>query len=386
MQYNLINILILSLIYFHLNTKKILSIESLINICVFSWLYFHFKTKKILGLESSCGLHSKKILGIESSCDDTCLSIINVINDEINVLANVKIHHKSMCDDYKGVVPDLAARNHFYNLNIGLEKALTEANMTIDQIDIIGCTIGPGLLSSLILGSSFAKYLSSLTKKIFIPVHHLEAHLDILQENPPYLAVIISGGHTQIIHVKSHYECEEICTTRDDAVGELFDKIGRKLNLDVPSGMHIEKLALKNTMPIYKKDIVKVLPKSLSFSFSGLKTHFLLLINKNEYNKEYICDLLQQTVAYNLHTKIQMAIKKTNCTKVIVGGGVSANQYIRKILHYCQFAPIELCMDNGLMVCISAYKHYKNNHINYYNIEPFATKKLQDWFTLLNKL
>lgn len=323
--------------------------------------------------------NNQTILSFETSCDDTCIAIVKYSDFEnFNILCNINIHQKNMCDKYLGVVPDVAARNHLINLNVSLQQALQQANLTLNEIDIISCTIGPGLIGSLIITEFFAKSMALLLKKTFIPVHHIEGHIEMLQESPEYLAIIISGGHTQIIHVKSAYECIEICCTRDDAVGEIIDKIGRAMNLPTPSGMHIEKLALKNIVPIHKENIKIVLPNKLEFSFSGLKTYFLNMITDD--NHAYVCDLLQQTIAYNLNLKIKMAMKKTKCTKVIVCGGVSANKYIRTILYYCIFADSSLCTDNALMINLAAYKHFRNNYINDIHIQPFASKKLQHWF------
>jgi N6-L-threonylcarbamoyladenine synthase len=327
-------------------------------------------------------MNSEIILGIECSCDDTCIGIMQY--DKI--LSNVRISQQEMCNKYGGVVPDVAARTHFNNLYLCIEKALQEANLTMNNVDIIACTIGPGLIGSLVLSASFARYLSILTNKIFIPVHHLEAHLDILDEKPPYLAVIISGGHSQILYMKNHIECIELCNTRDDAFGELLDKVGREMGLDIPSGPSIEKLAELCQEPISSNDIISVLPNDLAFSCSGLKTHFIKLINSKKYSNEYICKLLQHNIAHNLHIKIQMAISQTQCSKIIIGGGVSANKYIRSVLDYCIFAPISLCTDNGIMICKSAMKHYKNNsrHINNYSLKEFSSKKLTDWYSIIS--
>jgi N6-L-threonylcarbamoyladenine synthase len=328
------------------------------------------------------------ILAIETSCDDTAIAIYR----NAQVLAHTRMSQEEMCNKYGGVVPDVAARNHFFNLNTCLQQSLHQAGMSMQDIDCIACTIGPGLIGSLIVASSFAKYLCKLTGKMFIPIHHIEAHLDVLNATPPYLAVIISGGHSQILLCRSEFEYEEVCVTLDDAFGEIIDKLGRALGLPVPSGVHIEQLAHSNTCTIDSSAIVIAMPGKLAFSNSGLKTHFLRLINDSAsldvHRKSYIAALLQATIAANLHVKIQMAMQHTQCFKVIVAGGVAANKYIRNELSYCNFAPIELCTDNGIMVAMSAYKHIRNNsaHINNYNIAEFASMSLRDWCCRINNI
>lgn len=315
-----------------------------------------------------------KIVGIETSCDDTTIGIIQ----EDTILINKKITHGEMLKKYGGVVPEVAARNHVDLLDILMKNSLEECNLQLKDIDVISSTIGPGMIGGLIVGNSFARTLAQLNDKIFIPVHHLEAHILVSGKDFPFLAVVISGGHTVIVLCKSFMNYEIISNSLDDACGEFFDKLAKEMNLPFPGGPYLEKIALESDIicPINIPMAGKV-----DFSFSGIKTEFKKLINK--YPKETIAFWMQDLVAKILCEKINIAIQKTNIQSIVVCGGVASNKHIRKKLQQFQvcFPPIELCTDNGVMVAMAAKMHVLNNSpmVNNFKINEFPRMNLDLW-------
>jgi len=281
------------------------------------------------------------ILGIESSCDDTSAAIL--CNDKIlsNVVANQKIHAA-----YGGVVPELASRAHQQNIVPVVHQAIEKAGISKKQLSAVAFTRGPGLMGSLLVGTSFAKSLAFGLNIPLIDVNHMQAHIlahFISEENHkkppfPFLAMTISGGHTQIVKVSNHFEMEVLGETIDDAVGEAYDKSGKVLGLGYPAGPEIDKLAQLGNPKAFRFTKPKV--DGLNFSFSGLKTAILYFVQREtktnpnfvKDNLNDICASIQYTIIGILMDKLKLAAKQTGIKHIAIGGGVSANTGIRKAL------------------------------------------------------
>ena len=334
----------------------------------------------------------KLILGIDTSCDDTSFGLIKVEKNEITILSNIRITNTTTYEKFGGIVPEVVARHHFENLSNALNEALKteKKTYTLEEIHIIGVTAGPGLISSLIVGYYFAYSLSRLYNKIFVPIHHMEGHLFAVNPVKDSLIIMLSGGHSCVYYMKNIFQYNLIIDTLDDAMGEVFDKVGRCLELSFPAGPKIEELAKKHT-----KEIKLKIPMEgkLQFSFSGLKTAFINLIEKlnkennnimNEEIKANVSWALQNVMARTLCEKINIILKSTELVigNMVFCGGVISNTYIR---NYVQeqykdheinliFPPKELCVDNGVMIARAAYYRYKYKKIEL--LEPFSRKKL----------
>lgn len=315
------------------------------------------------------------ILGIESSCDDTAASVI--YNGKIlsNVVASQKIHQ-----EYGGVVPELASRAHQQNIVPVVHQALEKARINKSQLNAVAFTRGPGLMGSLLVGTSFAKSLSYGLDIPLIDVNHMQAHIlaHFIDEEGfkkpefPFLALTISGGHTQIVKVSSYFDMEVIGETIDDAVGEAFDKSGKILGLNYPAGPEIDKLAQSGNPKAFKFTKPKV--DGLNFSFSGLKTAILYFIqrevkaNPNFINENLndICASIQYTIIEILIDKLKLASKQTGIKQIAIGGGVSANSGIRQALKdgeqkfgWATYIPkFEFTTDNAAMIAIVGYLKY----------------------------
>ena len=324
------------------------------------------------------------VLGIESSCDDTSAAILKGSKVLSNIVANQSIHEK-----YGGVVPELASRAHQQNIIPVVDTAIKEANIKKDDIDIIAYTKGPGLLGSLLVGSSFAKSLSLALNKPLISVNHMQAHIlahfieHKEQEKPdfPFLCLTVSGGHTQIVKVNSYNEMKVIGNTLDDAAGEAFDKSAKVLGLKYPGGPLIDKYAKNGNINAFVFGKPKI--DQLNFSFSGLKTSIMNKINTSlqkdpnfiNNNLENLCASIQHSIVSILLDKILKASKKTNISNIAIAGGVSANSYLRKKLNELGkqnnlkiFIPkFEYCTDNAAMIAIAGkYKYIsKESKSNY---------------------
>ena len=318
------------------------------------------------------------ILGIESSCDDTSASVLCDGKVLSNLTANQEIHKS-----FGGVVPELASRAHQQNIIPVVNQAIINANIDKNQLNAIAYTRGPGLLGSLLVGSSFAKSLSMGLNVPLIEVNHMQAHLlahfieDCGNEKPtfPFIGVTISGGHTQIVLVKNYFDMEIIGETLDDAIGETFDKCGKMLGLPYPAGPHIDKHSKNGDSKKYKFTKPKV--GGLNYSFSGLKTGFMRYIQKEKNNNddfisnelENLCASLQSTIVEILYEKIILATKQTEINKVVFGGGVSCNSGIIEkfkqneiIENYKSYFPkFEYTTDNAAMIAMVGYLKYNNN-------------------------
>lgn len=303
------------------------------------------------------------VCGIETSCDETSVAIYDSKSHSFVSLVSsqVDIHSK-----FGGVVPEIASRNHAMNIMPIFEEVLKKANISPKDIDLFGVTRSPGLIGALFVGVSFAKGLSYGLKKPLIGVNHLFAHIlsaEIENDiNPPYLGVVISGGHTHIYLVDECYKCKLFAKTIDDAVGESFDKIAKYAGLPYPGGPVIEKLALDGDE--YKIDFPIPMRNELDFSFSGLKTNVINTISSNKFSLHDIAASFQRVVVDTLALKIDNVIKLTGVDRIVIAGGVACNEYIRKHLpeklgKRCYFPSKKLCTDNGDMIAYSAYKLYR---------------------------
>jgi N6-L-threonylcarbamoyladenine synthase len=315
------------------------------------------------------------ILAIESSCDDTAAAVLH--NDKVlsNVVANQLIHNQ-----YGGVVPELASRAHQQNIVPVIDAALRKANVQKEQLTAIAFTQGPGLMGSLLVGSSFSKSLSLALKIPLIAVNHMHAHIlaHFIDEEGfdkpefPFLALTISGGHTQIVKVNGYFDMEIIGETTDDAVGEAFDKSAKILGLPYPGGPLIDKYAQLGNPKAFAFTKPKV--PGLDFSFSGLKTAILYFIQKKkienpnfiEEHLNDICASIQDTIIEILMDKLKLAVKETGIKQIAIGGGVSANSGIRTTLKETEikygwktFIPkFEYTTDNAAMIGIVGYQKY----------------------------
>tara|TARA_R110001592_G_scaffold9723_4_gene51495 strand:+ start:55509 stop:56546 length:1038 start_codon:yes stop_codon:yes gene_type:complete len=327
------------------------------------------------------------ILGIESSCDDTSISVCR--NNEVlsNITASQKIHSK-----YGGVVPELASRAHQENIVPVYDEALKEAGVTLEQINAIAYTHGPGLLGSLLVGCSFAKSLSIASKKPLLAINHMEAHIlaHTAKNNPdgnptyPYLNLTVSGGHTQLVKVKSATEFELIGESIDDAAGEAFDKGAKTLGLPYPGGPHIDKTAKKGDPLKYTFPIPKI--GEYEFSFSGIKTSLLYFLQKeSKKNENFITENLEDICASYQHGIVSALLKKVEYTadklmldNICVSGGVSANSYLNESLRKLGvkkgwnvfIPPLSLCTDNGAMIALAGYQKYLCNSFSTIDAAP----------------
>ena len=312
-----------------------------------------------------------KVLAIESSCDETSVSVVkngrevlsNVINSQIDI-------HKV----YGGVVPEIASRCHIEVINQVTKQALKEANLGFNDIDVISCTYGPGLVGALLVGVSYAKGLAYALNKPLVGVNHIEGHIaanyiTYKDLKPPFLCLVISGGHTHLVHVKDYCSFEIIGKTRDDAIGEAFDKVARVVGLGYPGGPKVDVLAKEGTANI---ELPKANMDNLDFSFSGIKTAIINLNHKDpNINKADLCASFEKVATQMLIENTKKAIEKINSENeekintVVLAGGVSANSYIRQEFEKLKnenlnvyFPELKLCTDNAAMIASAAYYNY----------------------------
>ena len=330
------------------------------------------------------------ILAIESSCDDTAAAVLK--NDAVlsNVIANQTIH-----EAYGGVVPELASRAHQKNIVPVVDQALKKAGIDKKDLSAIAYTRGPGLLGSLLVGTSFAKSLSMALDIPLIEVNHLQGHLlshFIQDDNPrpkfPFLGVTVSGGHTQIVRVDSHFSLEELGTTLDDAIGEAFDKCGKVMGLGYPAGPQIDRLAKEGNPATFQFPIPKT--PNLNVSYSGFKTAVINFLHKNqqknpsfiEENLADLCASIQYTLIEIIFEKIKLAVDQTGLTEIAIGGGVAANSGLRTKLKEAaiqykwmvHLPPFAYTTDNAAMIGIVGYFKFKE-HL-YGALDQSATARL----------
>lgn len=324
------------------------------------------------------------ILGIESSCDETSVAIVKNGREVLSNVINTQI---SIHELYGGVVPEIASRNHVENISPVMKEALKEANVKIDDVDGIACTYGPGLVGALLVGVSYAKALSYAANKPLIGVNHIQGHIaanyiTYKDLEPPFLTLLISGGNTQLVLVKDYTKFEILGKTRDDAVGEAFDKIARVIGLGYPGGPKMDKLAQDGTPNI---DLPKVHIEGLDFSFSGLKTAIINLHHKTpDINKADLAASFEKDVAEILLDNTKKAVKETNINKIALAGGVSANSYIRKAFKELEekedikvyYPELKLCTDNAAMIASAGYYNFLKGNFSDLKLNAVPNLKL----------
>lgn len=322
------------------------------------------------------------ILGIETSCDETSVSIVKNGEEEIStvVLSQIDIHKK-----FGGVVPEIASRSHVENITIVIEEAITKSGMKIEDMDAIAVTYGPGLAGSLIVGVETAKTLAMIYHKPLIAVHHIAGHIYanrlVSPLNFPLIALVISGGHTEIVYMEKDYSFKKIGGTLDDSVGETYDKVARVMNVPYPGGPVLDKYAKmgKHTynLPVPMDD------DSYDFSFSGIKSAVINLVHNErqrgrEINKEDLATSFQETAVGILVKKTKRALKEYGVKQLLVAGGVSANSGLRKALEeVCKELDVELlkpeikyCTDNAAMIGAAGYYAYLRGDIADFSLNP----------------
>ena len=313
---------------------------------------------------------SKTILAIESSCDETAIAIIR---DDV-LLSNIVSTQIDVHAKYGGVMPEIASRLHCENIGVVLQEALTKANVSLEEIDAFAVTRGPGLIGALHVGLQAAKTLSLLYKKPLIPVHHLAGHIYANEYVKPLvfplLAIVVSGGNTELVIMKDHLDFDIIGETKDDAIGECYDKVARVLGLPYPGGIPIDKYA-KLGKHTYKLPSPSTHDNSYDFSYSGLKTNVINLVHKLEQNGEQVnrddmCCSFQETAVDMVIQKAMRAVDEYQVKQVVLAGGVSANSYLREQITSklantgidVIIPPMWCCTDNAAMIAKVASRLY----------------------------
>ncbi len=314
-----------------------------------------------------------KILGIESSCDETAAA---VVEDGRKVLSNVIASQVEEHKIYGGVVPEIASRRHTEAICGVVEKALSDAGCTINDIDAIAVTYAPGLIGALLVGVNYAKGLSYSTGIPLVPVHHLRGHIAanyISDEElkPPFISLVVSGGHSHIINVKGYTDFEIIGRTRDDAAGEAMDKAARTVGLPYPGGVNLDKISVNGDENKYKFPVPKVADSKYDFSFSGLKTFAVNLVHNasqkgEEVKAEDLGASFIKAVTDLLVSHTMEAVEDFGAEKIVLAGGVSANSRLRKVMEEkCRYKGIELykpelkfCGDNAAMIASQGYYEF----------------------------
>ena len=306
-------------------------------------------------------------LGIESSCDETSVS---VVKNGREILSNIIDTQIPIHEKYGGVVPEIASRNHIEAISRVTKKALEEANVKFEDIDAITPTYGPGLVGALLVGLSYAKSLAFANNISLVGVNHITGHIaanyiTYKELEPPFLCVMMSGGNTQIISVKNYTEFEVLGKTRDDAIGEAFDKVARVVGLGYPGGPKVDKLAQQG-QPNIELPKTHFDTETLDFSFSGIKTAVINLHHKQpDINKADLCASFEKNVTETLLHNVEKAIKKTGLKTIALAGGVSANSYIRNAFKELEkdgikvYMPdLKLCTDNAAMIASAGYYNF----------------------------
>ena len=325
-------------------------------------------------------------LAIESSCDETSVAVVKNGREVLSniISSQIEIHKK-----FGGVVPEVASRKHVEAINLVIEEALVKANLSFDDIDIVGVTQGPGLIGALLVGLSAAKGLAYALNKPLVPVNHIKGHIfaNFISNKdlePPFICMVVSGGHTHLINVKSYNEFEILGKTMDDAIGEAFDKVSRAIGLGYPGGPLIDKMAKEGN------DICKF-PRPLfdnyNFSFSGVKTAVINYINKNkDAEVKDICRSFEEAVTDVVVINSEKAINEFKVDKFALAGGVAANSMLReKLANMCDkndvkfYKPeIILCTDNAAMIGCAAYYDYINGKVADMDINAIANLSIMD--------
>ena len=317
------------------------------------------------------------ILGIESTCDETAASIVKDGREVISNVISTSVKEQAL---YGGVVPEIASRRHCEYISATVEKALTDANMTIADVDAVAVTFAPGLIGAVLVGVNYAKGLAYAAEKPLVPVHHLRGHIAALylthpELKPPFLCLVASGGHSHIVQVKDYTSFEILGRTVDDAAGEAFDKVARTLGLPYPGGPSVANAAKTGNPKAYRLPVPKVEGK-YNVSFSGLKTAVLNEVNKAQMKNETICvpDLaasFQERIAGILAEKLLSAAADTGAKQVCLAGGVAANGRLRQLVNdgaqklgaKVYLPELKFCGDNGAMIASQGYYEFLDNNI-----------------------
>ena len=329
------------------------------------------------------------ILGIESSCDETSCSIVKNGTDELATSTSTQI---DIHENFGGVVPEIASREHVKNITLVIEDCLKKANMKIEDVTVIAITYGPGLIGSLLVGLQAAKTLSYIYNKPLVPVHHIAGHIyanSLVEELKfPLIALVVSGGHTELIKMTDHFKFEKLGGTLDDAIGECYDKVARVMGLPYPGGPKLDKLA-KVGNPTYKLPI-PLNDDSYNFSFSGLKSAVINLNHNEEQkgkeiNKADLAASFQNVAVTSIVSKTKKALKDYNINNLIVAGGVAANSILREALSdmckenniHLSIPPLKYCTDNAAMIASAGYYAYKLGRRADYNLNSLSTTPLE---------
>lgn len=334
-----------------------------------------------------------RILAIESSCDETAAS---VVEDGVKVLSNIVASQIEEHKLYGGVVPEIASRRHTENICGVVKEALEVAQCSMDDIDAVAVTYAPGLIGALLVGVSYAKGLAYASNKPLVPVHHIAGHIAANyishpELKPPYLCLVVSGGHSHIVEVLDYTRFNVIGRTRDDAAGECFDKVARTLGFPYPGGKYIDDAAKKGNKSAYKFPHPKLTGNEYDFSFSGIKTAVINLVHNSaqkgeEINKEDVAASFQKTVADILVEKLMMAASNLGYTEIALAGGVSANSGVRNKLKkecdkrgYNLYMPeFKYCGDNAAMIGAQGYHDYMAGKRADASLNAVATLSLEE--------
>ncbi|MEX0649733.1 MAG: tRNA (adenosine(37)-N6)-threonylcarbamoyltransferase complex transferase subunit TsaD [Candidatus Andersenbacteria bacterium] len=333
------------------------------------------------------------LLAIETSCDETGVAVVRQEEHAVQVLGEAVASQIDIHKETGGVIPEVAAREHVRVIRPLIEKIMQESQVTGEDIDAIAVTVGPGLMPALSVGVQAARTLAYAWNKLIVPIHHLEGHVysallqkeennryTIVPDSFPALALIVSGGHTMLVHMPAHLQYRIIGTTRDDAVGEVFDKVARMLQLPYPGGPHVSRIAEEGDMTAYRLPRPMLDSHDLDFSYSGLKTAVLYAIRDMdpttfEAQKPHLAASFEQAVVESLTAKVAMALTQNEYRTLLLAGGVAANARLRKELvntasdHNVELriAPITLCGDNATMIGLAAAFAYNAQRIQDWN-------------------
>ena len=336
-----------------------------------------------------------RILAIESSCDETAAAIIEDGRKILSSVINTQVAEHGL---YGGVVPEIASRRHTENIVAVAEKALRDADMTLDEVDYIAVTAAPGLIGALLVGVNFAKGLSLATGKKLIPVHHLKGHIAANylahpELKPPFLCLVVSGGHSHIVEVSDYTKFRILGKTRDDAAGEAFDKAARAMGLPYPGGVFLDKKSKEGNPKALKLPKPRVEGCPLDMSFSGLKTAVVNILHNAEQRGEEInipdlCASYQDVICHALVDRVMLAAKEGGYKTIVAAGGVSANSGLRSLLereckrrHLELFVPpLELCGDNAAMIGSQAYYEALAGHFADLSLNARPTMPIDEDF------
>lgn len=336
-----------------------------------------------------------KILAIETSCDETAAAVVEDGRKVISSVVHSQIKTHAL---YGGVVPEIASRQHIESITALAEQAIAEAALNKEDIDAVAVTYAPGLIGALLVGVGFAKAAAIGLNKPLIPVHHIRGHIAanyIAYPNlkPPFLCLVVSGGHTLIVDVRDYTEFEILGSTRDDAAGEAFDKCARVLGLPYPGGVELDKLAKNGDINAYKLPRAKVSGNELDMSFSGLKTAVINLVHNAEQKGEEVdraslAASFSSAVADTLISRTRQALEITGHKKLAVAGGVAANSFLRNELYKLSkekglelyLPPLSLCGDNAAMIGAQAYYEYKKGIAAGADLNAYATMPIDKLF------